>query len=143
MQLLALMAMNALGVYAPGDVGRCCIGLAVNIDPLVLPIGVPSLFDGLCRFGGINVEPNDGQEHGANADVRLRAFTNVPTPSALDDWRENLSFGTDSLKHPIEIISQPHDCIKRHISMPLGAQKIDHFWEPYSLSITYGHVGPF
>src|SRR2546421_4254374 len=85
MQLLALMAMNALGVYAPSDVGRCCIGLAVNIEPLVLPIGGPSLFDGLCRFGGINVEPNDGQEHGAKADVRLRAFTNVPTPWALDD----------------------------------------------------------
>ena len=40
--------------YAPGaaGVGRA---LSVKIEPLLLPIGVPISFDGVCRFSGVNV----------------------------------------------------------------------------------------
>jgi hypothetical protein len=53
---------------------------AIEIEPVLLPVHRPTLFNRLYMFGGGDAEPQERQDHGTKADVGLRAFANVPTP---------------------------------------------------------------
>ena len=39
-----------------------------------------------------------------------------------------------------QVIAQLDECVKGNVMMPLGAQSLNHFWKPYSLRVTGGHV---
>jgi hypothetical protein len=62
---------------APGD--RRFRGFAIKIKPVLLSVCSPTSFKVLYVLGVPDAEPKERQDHGANADVRLRAFTNIPT----------------------------------------------------------------
>ena len=61
----------------PGD--RRFRAFAIKIEPVLLPVRSPTFFKVLYMLGVPDAESQEGQDHGANADVRLRAFTNIPT----------------------------------------------------------------
>ena len=126
---------------ATGDLGgRRGHALAIEIKPTLLPVCCPIFLKSRCRLGGGDSESSNRQDHGANADVRLRAFANVPALRTLEDRRADVSLGPNSLKHRVQIVAQFDDCVEGHTLMPLGAQPLNHFWKPYSLRVTGGHV---
>jgi hypothetical protein len=78
--------------------------------------------------------------NGANTDVKLRAWANMPTPRTPKNWGPDVSLGPNSLKHRVQVIAQLDECIEEHALVPLGAQPLNHFRKPYSLRVTCGHV---
>src|SRR5947209_12815 len=58
--------------------GRRGQALAIEIKPVLPPVRCPILLKGVCQLGG-DTESTERQDHGANTDVRLRSFANVPT----------------------------------------------------------------
>jgi hypothetical protein len=52
----------------------------------------------------------------------------------------DVSPGSNSLQHRVQVIAQFDDSVEGHALMPLGAQPIEHFQKPYPLRVTSGHV---
>ena len=54
----------------------------MEIKRFLLPVLSPSFLKIGCLSGGGDAESNECQDHGANADMRLRAFAHLPTIQA-------------------------------------------------------------
>jgi hypothetical protein len=91
----------------------------INIKPILLSVRRPTFFKSACLFGGGDTESSERQDHGANANVRFRAWANVPTLPASENWRVDMSLGSGSLKHRVQIVTQLNDCFEGHALMPL------------------------
>src|SRR5258708_1441298 len=85
---------------------------AIEIEPVLLPVGGPTFLKSVCLLGREDTESSKRQNHGANTDVRLRAFANVPTPRTPKNWGTDVSLGSNSLKHRVQVIAQLDDCIE-------------------------------
>jgi hypothetical protein len=126
---------------ATGDLaGRRRPAFAIDIKPILVPVRCPAFLKSACLLGGGDTESSKRQDHGANTDVRLRAFANMPTPRTPKNWGTDVSIGSNSLKRRVQIITQLHDCVEGHALMPLGAQLLNYFREPYSLRSTCSHI---
>jgi hypothetical protein len=126
---------------ATGDLGgRRGHAFTIEIKPNLLPVRCPTFLNGVCMLGGGDTESSKGQDHGANTDVGLRAFANMPTPRTLKNWGTDVSLGSNLLKLRVQLIAQIDDCVEGHALMPLKAQPLNHFRKPYSLGVTCGHV---
>jgi hypothetical protein len=90
----------------------------INIKAILLSVRRPTFFESVCLFGGDDTESSERQDHGANANVRFRAWTNVPTLPAPENWRVDVSLGSNSLKHRVQIVQQLGDRFERHALMP-------------------------
>ena len=101
---------------------------------------IPCLLKGVHLRRSVDIETSDRQDDGANADMRFSAFANVAALRALENGRANLSIGTDSPKHRIEIVTRVYELIERYFSIPPGAQGINHFPELHTLSVTARHI---
>jgi hypothetical protein len=123
---------------APGD---CRFrAFAVKIEPVLLSVCSPTFFKIPYVLGLPDVESLEGQDHGANADARLRAFSNVPTSRTPQDRRADVPAGSNPLQHCVQVVAQIDECVEGHARLPLGTQPRDHFREPDSLRVTGGHV---
>jgi hypothetical protein len=91
----------------------------INIKAILLSVRRPTFFKSVCLFGGGDTESSERQDHGANANVRFRAWANVPTLPAPENWRVDVSLGSNSLKHRVQIVTQLDNCFERHALMPL------------------------
>jgi hypothetical protein len=92
---------------ASGRLGRYrSFTFAKSIESVLLPIHRPTLFKRLDLLGIGDAEPHERQEHCTNADMRLRAFTNMPTMRTIEDWRADVPFGSNSLEHRVKAIPQ-------------------------------------
>ena len=125
----------------PGDVsGPWYQAFAVKIKLLLLSVRCPTFLNSVCLLGGGDTESSKRQDHGANTDVGLRAFANMPTPRTPKNWGTDVSLGSNLLKLRVQLIAQLDDCVEGHALMPLKAQPRNHFRKPYSLGVTCGHV---
>jgi hypothetical protein len=113
---------------------------AKNIEFVLLPVQRPTLFKNLDLLGVGDAESHERQEHCTNADMRLRASTNMPTMRTFKDWGTNVPLGSNSLEHRVQAISQLDRGLERHLATPLGSQCLNHFREPYSLRVTCSHL---
>jgi hypothetical protein len=126
---------------AAADLGRRRRhAFAVEIKPILLPVRCPTFLETVCLPGGGDTESRKRQDHGANADVRVRAFANMPTSRTPENWGTDVSLGSSSLKPRVQVIAQLDDRVEGHARMPLGAQPLNHFRKPNSLRVTRGHV---
>jgi hypothetical protein len=114
--------------------------LPIEIEPIPLPVRCPTFLKSVYRLGGGDAESNQRQDHGANTDVRVRAFANMPATRAPEDRWADTAFGPNSLKHRVQRIAQADDCVEGNALVPLGAQALDHFRKPHSLRVTGSHV---
>ena len=114
--------------------------LAIEIEPIPLAMRRPSFLESVCLLGGGDAESIKRQDQGAHTDVRFSAFANMPTLRTPENWRMDVSLGSNSLQHRVQVIAQFDDSVEGHTLMPLGAQPIEHFQKPYSLRVTSGHV---
>src|SRR5712692_8639515 len=89
---------------ATGDlVGRRGHAFTIEIKPNLLPVRCPTFLNGVCLLGGGDTESSKRQDHGANTDVGLRAFANMPTPRTPKNWGTDVSLGSNnsaSLRSP-------------------------------------------
>jgi hypothetical protein len=128
-------------MHATGDLsGRRGQAFAMEIKPILLPVRCPIFLKTECQLGGGDTESTERQDHGANTDMRFGAFGNMPTPRTLKDRRREVPFGSNSLKHRVQVIPQLDDCGEGHALVPLGAQPLHHVGKPHSLCVTCGHV---
>jgi len=79
---------------------------AKNIESVLLPVQRPTLFKRLDPLGVGDAESYERQQHCTNADMRLRAFTNMPTMRTSKDRRADVPFGSSALEHRVQAISQ-------------------------------------
>ena len=92
---------------ATGDLGgRRGHAFTIEIKPNLLPVRCPTFLNGVCLLGGGDTESSKGQDHGANTDVGLRAFANMPTPRTLKNWGTDVSLGSNLLKLRVQLIAQ-------------------------------------
>jgi hypothetical protein len=123
-----------------GHIGRWKpLTFAKNIE-FVLLIRRPTLYKPLDLLCIGDAESHERQEHCTNADMRLRAFTNMPTMWTFEDRRADVMLGSNALEHRVQAISQFDGSLERHPLMPLGAQCLNHFRKPYSLRVTGSHL---
>ena len=120
--------------------GRRGHDFCIEIKPILLPVRCPTFLKSVRLLGGGDTESSKRQYHGANTYARLRASANMPTLRTPKNWGMDLSLRSNSLKHRVQVIAQLDDFIEGHALMPRGAQQLNHFWEPYSLRVTCGHV---
>ena len=126
---------------AAGDLeGRRGRAFAIEVKPILLPVRCPRFLKGVDLIGGDDPESSQRQDHGANTGARLRAFANMPTLRTPKNWGMDASLGPNSLKCPVQVIAQLDYFVEGHALTPLGAQPLNHFWKPYSLRVTCGHV---
>ena len=126
---------------AAGHLGRGMpLTFAKNIEPVLLPVQRPTLFKRFNLLGVGDTESHERQEHCTNADMRLCAFTNMPTMRTFKDWGPNVPLGSNSLEHRVQAISQFDGSLERYPVMPLRAQCFNHFRKPHSLRVTRGHL---
>ncbi len=92
-------------------------------------------------LGGRDTESSKRQYYGANANVRLRAFANMPTVRTPKNSGTDLALGSNSLKCCVQLIAEPDDRVEGHALVPLGTQPLNHFRKAYSLRVTGSHVG--
>ena len=59
--------------------GLRLLTFAIKIEPVLLPVHGPTFFKILYVLGVGDAKSQERQDHGANADARLRAFSDVPT----------------------------------------------------------------
>ena len=78
---------------------------AKNVEFVLLPVHRPTLFKCLDLLGIGDAESNERQEHCANADMRLRALTYVPTMWTFKDRGANAPLGSNSLERRVQAIS--------------------------------------
>ena len=109
---------------------------AKNVEFVLLPVQRPTLFKRLGLLGADDIESYERQEHCTNADMRLPAFTNMPTMRTFKDRGANVPLGSNSLEHRVQLVPQFDRGLERHPVMPLGAQGFNHFRKPYSLRVT-------
>ena len=122
---------------ASGHLGRWKpLTFAKNIESVLLPVQRPTLFKSLDLLGIGDAESYERQEHCTNADMRMCAFTNMPTMRTFKDRGANVPLGSNSLEHRVQLVPQFDRGLERHPVMPLGAQGFNHFRKPYSLRVT-------
>ena len=125
---------------AEGHLGRSKpLTFAKNVESVLLPVQRPTLFERLDLLGVGDAESLERQEHCTNADMRLCAFTNMPTMRTFKDPRADVPLGSNALEHRVQAISHFDGRLERHPLMPLGAQGFNHFRETNSLRVTCGH----
>jgi hypothetical protein len=128
-------------MHATGSLwGRRGVAFAIEIKHFLLPVRHPTFFKSMCQFGGGDTESSDRQDHGANTDVGLRGFANVPTVRTPDHGATDVPLGPNAMQHRVQFIAQLDDGVEGHALMPLGAQPLNHFRKPDSLRIAGGHV---
>ena len=128
-----MTALGRLGRWKP-------LTFAKNIEFVLLPVHRPTLFKHLDLLSVGDAESYERQEHCTNADMRLRAFTNMPTMRTFKDRGANVLLGSNSLEHRVQAIPQFNGSLERNPVMPLGAQCLNHFRKPYSLRVTCSHL---
>lgn len=126
--------MDATG-HSGGRVGT----FAVEIEPVLLPVDLPTSFEGFDVIGFDDTESKQRAEHGSNTNARFRAGTNMAAPRAPKYRRPDVPIGANLLKHCIQLIPQVDGGLKRHLPTPLGAQPGNHFREPHSLRVACSH----
>jgi hypothetical protein len=91
----------------------------INIQAILLSVRRPTFLKSVCLFGGGDTKSTGRQDHGANANVRFRSRANVPTLPASENWRVDVSLGSNSLERPVQIVTQLDDFFERHARMLL------------------------
>jgi hypothetical protein len=114
--------------------------LAVEIKLILLAVRCPGFFQSVCLLGGGDPESIKRQDHGAYTNMRLSAFADMPALRTPKNGGTNVSLGSNSLKHTVQFVAQLDDSVEGHAPRPLGAQPLDHFLKPHSLSVTCGHA---
>jgi len=120
--------------------GRRRHTFSIKIKPILLPICCPTLFKSFYLLRSGDTESRKRKDHGANTDVRVCAFTNMPATRAPKDRGADVAPGSNPLKHRIQVIAQVDDCVEGHALMPLGAEVFNHFRKPHSLRIASSHI---
>lgn len=88
---------------ATGDFGgRRSRAFSVEIKAILLPVRCPTSLKSVGLVGGGDTESSKGQNHGANTDVRLRAFANIPTLRTAKNWERDVPHGSNSLKRRVQ-----------------------------------------
>jgi hypothetical protein len=123
-----------------GSGGRRTHALAIEIKPILFPVRGPSFLKNRCLLHGGDAESSKRQNHGANTYVRFRAFANMATPGAPEDWGTDTTFQSNTFEHRIQLISQFHEGLEGRTLRPLGAQPLNHFREPDALGVSRRHV---
>ena len=80
-------------------------GRAKKIDTRLLPVCGPRLFDGANLVGRSDSETSERQDHRANAEVMLRALTNLPTFRAPENRVAKVTVGSNLLQHRVQLIA--------------------------------------
>ena len=80
-------------------------GHAIKINPLLLPVCCPRFLKKAGLLWRGDPESSDRQDDRANADVRLRALANMPALRTPKNCRANVTVGTNSLQHRVQIIT--------------------------------------
>jgi hypothetical protein len=88
-----------------GLTGRRSCSSAVQIKVILFSVCRPTFLKVMYFVGGGDPESGQGQDHGANTDVRRRARANVSTVPAPENRRADVPLGSNSLKHRIQILS--------------------------------------
>ena len=114
---------------------------AVKIEPILPPVHRPRFLKSLDAFGVRNAESQERKQHGANADVGRRSFTDMPTPRTLHDRSPDVPLRSNLLENRVQIVAQLDECVEGHALVPLRTQPLDHLRKPYSLRVTGGHAG--
>ena len=78
---------------------------AKNIEFVLLPVHRPTLFKHLELLCVGDAESHERQEHCTNADMRMCAFTNMPTMRTFKDRGPNVPLGSKSLEPRVQAIS--------------------------------------
>jgi hypothetical protein len=113
---------------------------SIEIKPILLPVRCPTFLKSVNPLGGRHAESSKRQYYGANTDVRLRAFPNMPTVRTRKNRGTDVALGSNSVECCVQLIAQLDDRVERHATVPLGAQPLNHFWKPYSLRVTCSHA---
>ena len=100
-------------------VGPSDRSFAIKIEAIPLSLSCPSFLKSPSRFGRGDTESVECQDQSADADVRRRARACVAALPAPENRRTDVSLGSNSLKHRIQIVPQFDDCFERHALVPL------------------------
>jgi hypothetical protein len=113
---------------------------SIEIKPIPFSVLCPTFLKSVNLLGGRDTESSKRQYYGANANVRLRAFANMPTVRTPKNSGTDLALGSNSLKCCVQLIAEPDDRVEGHALVPLGTQPLNHFRKPYSLRAAGSHV---